>query len=238
MNDLIKITQNFYSGDLSNIYEHARYISCEGNPSHLSAFALARGAVNASIVRSDQMSDCLGYIQAEYRDAVGYHTEIVGAIKVNDQWTIMCVTAAISKYRFGCLYKDNIVKQLDDLGEISALLLRYCHDVYIMDANDCLELFSQDTRMYHPNGDGSFTDVEIQVLHQRWNNMPDPVSLGIKEFSRIYHIEMLDNNTAIAKIGCAKLDSYFNDYLSLLRLDGSWKIVNKMTHTLYVGEQV
>ena len=87
--------------------------------------------------------------------------------------------------------------------------------------------------MYHPNEDGSFTDVDIQVLRQRWKNMPDPVACGVVEFSRIYHIELLGPDVAVAKIGCAKLYQYFNDYLWLMKLNNEWKIVNKMTQCLY-----
>ena len=98
-----------------------------------------------------------------------------------------------------------------------------------------MSLFELNTRMYHPDDDmDTFTDIEIQVLRKRWANMPDPKELGILEFSKIYHVEMLDKNIAVAKVGCKNLNTYFNDYLFLMNLHGTWKIVNKLTHNLCI----
>lgn len=159
-------------------------------------------------------------------------------IRCRGVWQIVCAACAQETYRFGTLYSDNPQQQRQELDELEHILLRYCRDVYQMDAEDCLSLFWDGAKMYHPNANETFTDVEIRVLRTRWANRSDPAEQGITEFSRIYHIEMLSADTAIAKVGCAKLDHYFQDYLTLMKPAGHWKIVNKMTQELYTGQTI
>lgn len=240
MDKLFAEIQNFYRRKTPEIYAGAkclRFINGRIEQFALADAEKASKPVEVSITRIDTISDRLAYAQTEYLCDDGFHRDVLGLISIGGKWQLTCVVSAISAYRFGNLYTSP-ERQTEDLQKIEKLLLRYCHDVYQMNAEDCLSLFWDNARMYHPNEDESFTDVPIQELHVRWADHPDPSEKGITEFSRLYHVEMLNADIAIAKIGCAKMDNYFNDYLTLMRLESGWRIVNKMTHRLYVGERI
>ena len=220
-------SNSVYSTPRQLMFQHSQLSIAKNDPQFIRSTFKEIQLEN--IVNVDLISNSLSCIQTEYKKTDGYYRDVFGIICTENEWKIVCLLTSVTPQRFSPIR----VNQTDQVREISELLLRYCHDVYRMDAEDCLSLFQQGARMYHPNEDGSFTDVDIQVLRQRWENMPDPVECGVVEFSRIYHIELLGPDVAVAKIGCAKLYQYFNDYLWLMKLNNEWKIVNKMTQCLY-----
>ena len=234
MREIIDIIREFYQNGCSVAYEKGVCLVYQENTIKrlpLMQVIKRRGRVDINITRIDQMSERLAYVQVEYWHGQQYCTDIIGIIQVHHTWNVICVLTAYAPQRFLTIGAE----QAETLHTISQILMRYCHDVHIMDAEDALSLFELNTRMYHPDDDmDTFTDIEIQVLRKRWANMPDPKELGILEFSKIYHVEMLDKNIAVAKVGCKKLNTYFNDYLFLMNLHGTWKIVNKLTHNLCI----
>ena len=242
MEDLNKIYQTVreYYQNLSSNYASPRWLTYANY--QLSVIPSSqKGNIptpkEVKIVNLDIVSDELSCLQTEYKNSQGYCRDVLGMICTHNTWRIVCGMTAHTEYRFENLYSEQGKEKLDEEKKIRDVLTCYCHDVYLMNADDCLSLFCEESRMYHPNTDGSFTDVDIQILRQRWRDMPNPIALGFSEFSRIYYIEILDSNTAVTKIGCAKLDQYFNDYLWLMKLNDKWKIVNKMTQCLHVGER-
>ncbi|MBQ5953767.1 MAG: nuclear transport factor 2 family protein [Lachnospiraceae bacterium] len=236
MQEVINIINKLYRGDLSAVYGKARCLSGDGIDLQASPIDVS-DCVSATITSIDWISDRLAYVLTDGEAKTGYFREVFGLLKTGKKWLIVSMLKSLSRYRFDNMY-DSFETPQEDLNTIYSILNRYCHDVYLMDAPDCLKLFWDDCRMYHPNEDGGFTDVEIQVLYDRWKDMPDPQKLGIQEFSRIYHVELLDANTAVAKLGCAKLNNYFMDYHFLLKVNGEWKMANKMTQELYTGELI
>lgn len=236
MDSLIETLQQYYNGDASTVYENARYRTWkDGNI--VSGKLSAKNCKKVDFVSVDRISDRLASVQAEYYDEENYHKEVVGLIACKGTWKVVCALESVSKLHFCELYGDSFL-QSNDIKDISDVLLSYCRDVYRMDADSCMDYFWGETRMYHPNEDETFTDVEIQILYQRWANHIDPIAAGIREYSRIFYVSMLDANLAVAKVGCAKLDNYFNDYLFLIRIQEDWKIVNKMTQNLHTGERI
>ena len=241
MEHIAATVRGFYQNDPAAVYENGVYLSCADGAVQcecLRDVMEVREARDIFAERLDRISDRLAFVQAEYRDGPDYRTEAIGLIRCGETWQVICVLSSHPQHRFEVLYERAACKQLNNLHNIEEILLRYCEDVYQMDAEDCLQLFWPQTRMYHPNEDQTFSDVPIQVLHSRWDNMPDPGSFGAENFSRIYHVELLDDTTALAKIGCAKLDNFFKDYLFLMRIQNRWMIVNKMTHVLHTGRRV
>lgn len=241
MEHIAAAIQKLYQNDPEVIYQDSVYLSCINDTirrENLRNMVIKRDMQNIFVAKIDQISERLALVQTEYRDGSDYYSEAVGLIRCNKNWQVLCVLSTPPQCRFEFLYNQDSQKQLDNLGKIGSILLRYCDDVYQMNAEDCLQLFWSQARMYHPNEDQTFSDVPIQVLRSRWRDMPDAKLSGAENFSRIYDIELLDDKTALAKIGCAKLDNYFKDYLFLMQLQNQWIIVNKMTHALYKGKRI
>lgn len=237
--DLLQTIEHFYSGDPGSLYSSARHLANKNGAISVSPLAEHSLTVpDARLVSLDLMTDELACAEIEYSGAHAYCRETLGLLRTEGRWMVICAMSADMPCRFVNPCENDAARQSAENAEIENLLLRYCHDVYRMNTEDCLSLFWDGTRMYHPNGDNTFSDVEIQVLNQRWKDAPDPRALGIEEFSRICHFEMLSDSVVSAKIGCAKLDNYFNDYLWLMKLDGKWVIVNKMTQCLHSGARI
>lgn len=234
MKSLLETIEELYSGNYSAVYEKARCLSAADGKIAVSPFDVS-DCSNMTVTRVDMISDRLAYVLTEGNSGKGHLREVIGAIKTQGKWKLMCMLKSIALLCF-----DNMFSSFDlplaEQAAIGEMLNRYCHDVYIMDAGDCLKLFWDDCRMYHPNPDDGFSDVPIQVLHERWKGMPDSEALGIKEFTRIYHIELLDSETAIVKLGCAKLNNYFIDYHFLIKEDDQWRMANKMTQGVHTGD--
>jgi len=58
-----------------------------------------------------------------------------------------------------------------------------------------------------------------------------PKSKGLKRTDRIVSIDMSGPETAFVKLECSVHPRYFTDYLSLLKLNGGWRIVSKTFRT-------
>lgn len=244
MKELYQAVEAYLSGASpqgKGIYPAALAIGYRDNQvvsSPIEEYLRTRRAEAPRLVRLDLLDYDLAYAQVESQGPDGYRREILGLLRLAQGWNVLSVLHCASVLRFQNPYHDKSAEQSDSLHTLCELLLQYCHCVYAMQAEPCLALFWPQARMYHPNDETCFTDVPIQVLRERWHNAPDPVANGFSEFSRIYHIEMLDANTAIAKIGCRKLDISYTDYLSCIKTADGWRIVSKMTKPLHIGPPI
>ena len=49
----------------------------------------------------------------------------------------------------------------------------------------------------------------------------------VAEHERILSVDITGPNTALVKLNCAIAPRFFTDYLSLIKLDGRWQVINK-----------
>ncbi len=75
--------------------------------------------------------------------------------------------------------------------------------------------------------DGAYNDLPYDAWLERIATRKSPKSLGQPNHDRIVAIDFADANTALAKVECALPPRYFVDFLTLLKIDGAWKIVGK-----------
>jgi hypothetical protein len=59
---------------------------------------------------------------------------------------------------------------------------------------------------------------------------PSPASRGETRRDRIAGIEFAGPATAFARVNCAIGPKYFTDFLTLIRVDGRWRIIAKVFH--------
>ena len=57
---------------------------------------------------------------------------------------------------------------------------------------------------------------------------PSPASQGIVRDDHVDHVEMAGENTAFAKVRCTIGSRDFVDYLTLIRVEGHWRIISKI----------
>ena len=75
--------------------------------------------------------------------------------------------------------------------------------------------------------DGVFHDLPYEAWLERVGSRQSPKSLGQPNFDRIVTIDFADAKTCLAKVECALPPRHFIDYLTMLKIDGIWKIVGK-----------
>ena len=135
-----------------------------------------------------------------------------------------------TKYRNVC---PESADEVEIFREIEKRLLIYSDAVYDLDADAALTVFTPDCHMIHPVDGERFADVSCDVFRERWSGVPHPKTLGLPKYSRIYHVELIGEYTAVAKIGMAKLNDHFNDYLFCVKENGSWMIAQKLTESVW-----
>jgi 4-oxalocrotonate tautomerase len=126
-----------------------------------------------------------------------------------------------------------------------------------MDARDAVEralddyfdgLYHSDAarlrRVFHPAAqyacatDGELLlrtmDEYLPIVDAR----PSPASRGEARRDRIVSIEFAGPVTAFARVECAIAPKAFVDFLTLVRLDGHWRILSKVFHYELLEEDV
>ena len=239
MNEILALLKDYGNKSVaSSQVLHPNALACglsggalERDP--LASYLGQRGAVDCTIVRIDMISPHLAYVQVAYPTKSGHRGEILGLIKVTRGWQLVSLLWGDNADAFSNLYPDRLNRQSGDAAALYDMLMRYCDAVYNLDAKAALALFfSEDIPMEHPVAGGEMAYVPISVLHDRWHDLEHPSKSGIGQFSRIFHVEMINADTAFAKLGVSKLHDHYNDYISCIKLDGRWLIVNKMTELL------
>ena len=112
---------------------------------------------------------------------------------------------------------------------IEALLGRYFDGLYHSDA----ALLG---RVFHPQAiyacatDGRLTHMTMDAYLPMVAARPSPASRQEKRRDRIISIAFAGPVTALARVECAIGEKRFTDLLSLVQLEGEWRIIAKVFH--------
>ena len=115
----------------------------------------------------------------------------------------------------------------DDLDAIKQLLGTYFDAWYDCDV-DKLE------RVFHPschllaNLNGALDDDDMPTVRDRLGRMESGASRGDARHDRILMVDLASPTTAVAKVQLSIGEKLFTDYLSLLKVDHRWQIMNKL----------
>ena len=178
---------------------------------------------------ADAISPRLGYVQTGCRQGTSFVRELLVFLGTGSGCKL------VSALRVpGERYRGLPARSGEDglYQEVGRILLDYGRAVYTLDAERALGVFAPEARMIHPTDGGGFADVPCTVFRERWAGLPGPEEQALEEFTRIYRIELLDERTAVAKVGVAKLADCYNDYLFCRKIGGEWKIIHKLTQLL------
>ena len=91
-------------------------------------------------------------------------------------------------------------------------------------------------RVFHPAAlyacatDGSLLVRTMDEYFPVVDARPSPASRGEPRHDRIVSIEFAGPVTAFARVECAIAPKAFVDFLTLVRLDGHWRILSKVFH--------
>jgi 4-oxalocrotonate tautomerase len=114
--------------------------------------------------------------------------------------------------------------------EVAKVLSTYFDGLYYSDTDRLRAVFhprahyvcaSDDTLLYRTMEE-YFPIVDVR---------PSPASRGEPRRDAIVSIEFAGPVTAVARVNCAIGQKYFTDLLSLIRIDGEWRIISKVFHS-------
>ena len=117
-----------------------------------------------------------------------------------------------------------------DRAAISALIKTYLDGLYEGNAEKLASAF-------HPTSALAQTvDGKLQVTpRDTWleavRNRPSPQSKNLGRHDEILSIDIAGPTMAFVKLRCAIPPRYFTDQLSLLKIDGTWQVAQKVFQT-------
>ena len=114
----------------------------------------------------------------------------------------------------------------NDLGAVESILWTYLDGLHEGDTKKLAAAFHEGSHLYSAER-GTVADLPRAQWLEMVGGRPSAKSRGLKRTDRIVSIDFAGPETAIAKVECSIHPRYFTDYLTLLKLEGGWRIVSK-----------
>lgn len=118
-------------------------------------------------------------------------------------------------------------------GEIEAIekvVWTYLDGLYEGDTGKLGQAFHEVSHLYSMS-DGGVADLPREKWFEFVKGRPSAKSKGLTRTDRIVSIDLSGPETAFVKLECSIHPRYFTDYLTLLKLNGGWKVVSKTFRT-------
>ena len=119
-------------------------------------------------------------------------------------------------------------------AEIRELLQDYFDGLHFSDAARLGCVFHT-SAMYACATSGTLQRLDMAAYLPMVAQRPSPASLGQARADEIVSIEMAGPVTALARVHCTSAPKRFTDLLTLVRVDGDWRILAKVFHFDVIG---
>ncbi len=117
--------------------------------------------------------------------------------------------------------------QQSEYSAILDLLSRYFDGLYRLDTNTLAEVFSASAH-YATIASGALLTLTMDEYFPRLEKRDPPEKEGAPYKSRVVSIRFAGENTALAEVQATLFGHDYTDLLSLLRIDGHWRIQAKV----------
>ena len=114
-----------------------------------------------------------------------------------------------------------------DIRALLAIAQAYFDAAYEMDADKFASIFHHSSSVTKVGEDGNVSVTPIEVWLAAVRNMKAPKQLGLERHDEILSIDVV-RELALLKLRLQIPPRYFTDMLSCLRVNGTWKIVQKV----------
>jgi hypothetical protein len=114
-----------------------------------------------------------------------------------------------------------------DIRALAALAKSYCDAAYEMDADKFASLFDPSCSVTKAGEDGTVSVTPIEVWLAGVRSMQAPKLRGLERHDEILSIDVV-RELALVKLKLQIPPRYFTDMLSCLKVDGTWRIVQKV----------
>lgn len=113
--------------------------------------------------------------------------------------------------------------------DIANALTGYFDGIHEGDTEKLRRAFLPNAHLYSAT-DGAVVDMDLDAYMDLVGGRASPASQGAKRHDRIVAIDLSGPVSATAKVELAVPPKYFTDSLSMLKVDGHWRIVAKTYH--------
>ena len=114
-----------------------------------------------------------------------------------------------------------------DIRALAAIAKTYCDAAYEMDADKFASLFDPSCSVTKAGEDGNVSVTPIEMWLAGVRSMKAPKLQGLERHDEILSIEVV-RDLALLKLKLQIPPRCFTDMLSCLKVDGTWKIVQKV----------
>lgn len=114
-------------------------------------------------------------------------------------------------------------------GDVTAALSDYFDGLYHSDTQRLARIFHPGA-VYACATEGSLTRLSMEEYFPIVDQRPSPSSRGEKRNDRVVAIEFAGPVTAFVRAECSIGRKQFTDLLTLVCLDGEWRIIAKIFH--------
>jgi len=112
---------------------------------------------------------------------------------------------------------------------IAEALQLYFDGLYHSDTERLRRVFHPNARYVTATGD-ELVDMGMDEYFPVVDKRPAPAASNQPRQDRIVSIAMAGPKTAAVRLNCAIADRYFTDLLTLIEVDGEWRIISKVFH--------
>ena len=117
-------------------------------------------------------------------------------------------------------------------AEIASALENYFDGFYTGDTDQLRGIFHANCHLFTA-ADGPLQDDDMAAVYTRVEGREAPAKRNDSRHDRILSIDMSGPESALAKVQIAIGPKLYTDYLSMLKIDGGWRIISKTyTHVM------
>jgi hypothetical protein len=117
-----------------------------------------------------------------------------------------------------------------DIRALLAIAQAYFDAACEMDADKFASIFHPSSSVTKVGEDGNVSVMPVEMWLAAVRNMKAPKQLGLERHDEILSIDVV-RELALLKLKLQIPPRYFTDMLSCLKVDGTWKIVQKVMTT-------
>jgi len=116
-----------------------------------------------------------------------------------------------------------------EFAAVSAVLADYLDGLYESDTRKLRRVFHPEAH-YFTATEGTLLHLDMAQYFPLVDARPSPASRGAPRTDRILAIAFAGPVTAFARVQCSIPPKHFTDLLTLVKLEGQWRIVAKVFH--------
>lgn len=117
----------------------------------------------------------------------------------------------------------------DNIAQIEKLTAQYCDLLYFADVDLIPICFHNEATVNNIDGHAMIA-IDMAGFAERITTRQSPASINEPRDDVIKFIDIASPTTALVKVEVTILHERFFDYLTLLKRDGTWKIISKVFH--------